>query len=125
MALKRKRNTTRPKTSEGPMKKRINSDYINTNLKRSVNSSFGQLKDLSINQNRQLLLGGGQAAPGNAGKYLSNREKTDLQACLDVDKIYVISQDEFVKEYIRKMGKKPKMYSREMENKKCKLDPCV
>jgi hypothetical protein len=64
---------------------------------------------LSANHNRQLLLGGGQSAPGNAGKYLSSREKDDLLACMTVDKVQVISQDEFVHDFIKKMGKKPKL----------------
>ena len=70
-------------------------------------------------------MGGGQSAPGNAGKYLSNREKTDLLSCLNVEKMYVISKDEYIKEFIRKMGKPPKIPSRDMENKKYKIDPCV
>jgi hypothetical protein len=40
--------------------------------KKSNLCKFGEFKLLTMNHNRQLLLGGGQSAPGNAGKYLSN-----------------------------------------------------
>ena len=46
------------------------SDFKGAN--RSNLCKFGEFKLLSTNHNRQLLLGGGQSAPGNAGKYLSH-----------------------------------------------------
>jgi hypothetical protein len=48
-------------------------EKTNFNKENKTNlCKFGEFKLLNMNHNRQLLLGGGQSAPGNAGKYLSH-----------------------------------------------------
>jgi hypothetical protein len=86
-------------------------------------SNFGEYKMLSMNQNRQLLLGGGQAAPGNAGSYLSSQEKADLQDCLAISSIDVLTEQEFITMYKRRFGKEPNLEKDARIQKK--VEPCV
>ena len=74
---------------------------INAPNKSNV-CKFGEFKDLSMKHNRQLLLGGGQSATGNAGKYLSNKEQEDLQDCLTIEPLEIIGEDDYVENYRQK-----------------------
>jgi len=86
-------------------------------------SNFGEYKMLSMNQNRQLLLGGGQAAPGDAGIYLSSQEKADLHDCLAISSIDVLTEQEFITMYKRQFGKEPNLEKDARTQKKG--EPCV
>jgi hypothetical protein len=75
-------------------------EKTNFNAKNKSNiCKFGEFKLLNMNHNRQLLLGGGQSALGNAGKYLSNKEQDHLKDCLTVEPVDIIDEDEYVDIY--------------------------
>ena len=76
---------------------------------------------MGMDEERLLLAGGGAAAPGNQGRFLSTVEICDLNQCLDIKSMEIHTQEEIAAQYYD-------AYRREfvVQNNKSKLiTPCM
>jgi hypothetical protein len=93
-------------------------------LARSVNqtlSHFGEFEYMGMDEQRLLLAGGGAAAPGNQGRFLSAVEICELDQCLAITGMPIYSQAEIAASYYD-------AYNREFvvqENKSKQITPCM
>ena len=74
-----------------------------------------------MNEQRLLLAGGGAAAPGNQGRFLSAIEICELDQCIQIERIPLHSQEEIARQYYEAYHKEFVI----QDNKNKSLTPCM